>query len=344
MFEALTEDSEWQVRQSALFAFPGILARLEEDRMADLARSQSRTLSRDSSRDVRSALLEVMGEVIYCFRLYRGGPPTELVELFVGKHEHFDDAYREATPSQPQWGLRAPIQDVRVFPSPTASSGESIAPPLRSRFEEYNDPSSSHFQGLWGSVDQNITLSRDASRDPERVLICAFNFPAVVAAMGHDRWSELRPFYRELSRDPQDKVRRTLGASIGEVAKIIGHDHAHQDLMALWWDLMHDDDLETRSKVVGCVDAFVAALSFADRRTLALQLEGIWTSALTGWRERETLAKQLGTLSTLLGPASCGSSVIFLFSNAIADPVSAVREAAISCVRRSLTGNSSQLD
>ncbi|KAG8921814.1 hypothetical protein FRC01_014878, partial [Tulasnella sp. 417] len=322
LYEGMTRDEVANVRQSALFALPGILDRLPSDQRRELAIKQCAALSHDVDRLVRSALLEIMGEMIYCFRDDDDGPPSQLIELFVGNNEHADDSY-VPVPEEHQWGLRAPTTLGRREHQPGASS-----PPLRSMFEDYRDPNSVHYQGLFGLQGEAEALPK--TRDPERVLICAFNFPAVVAAMGPQRWPELRPYYRDLVRDSATKVRRTLGASIGEIAHIIGPDHASRDLVSIWWELMHDENAEARGKVVGCVAAFVRALGPNDRRNIGLQLEGLWRTALTGWRDREALATQFGELSALLTPVGRGGSIKTLLISALTDRTAAVRDAAVA--------------
>lgn len=319
----MTRDEIANVRQSALFALPGILDRLPVDQRRDLAIKQCAALSHDPDRLVRSALLEIMGEMIYCFRDDDGGPPSQLIELFVGNNEHADDSWVPVQ-EEHQWGLRGHFVPERRQ-QPGASS-----PPLRSIFEGYNDPNSTQYQGLFGF--QSASESLPKARDPERVLICAFNFPAVVAAMGPRRWPELCPYYRDLVRDSATKVRKTLGASIGEIARIIGPDHAHRDLVSIWWDLMHDENAEARFKVVDCVAAFVEALGPNDRRNIGVQLEGLWETALTGWRDREALATQFGELSALLTPVGRGGSIKTLLISALTDRTAAVRDAAVSSV------------
>ncbi|KAG8910906.1 hypothetical protein FRC00_007366, partial [Tulasnella sp. 408] len=330
LYEGMTRDEVANVRQSALFALPGILDRLPSDQRRDLAIKQCAALSHDADRLVRSALLEIMGEMIYCFRDDHGGPPSQLIELFVGNNEHADDSW---VPVQEEhhWGLRAPLGFGRREHQASASS-----PPLRSMFEGYNDPNSIQYQGLFGLQTEAEPLPK--ARDPERVLICAFNFPAVVAAMGPQRWPELRPYYQDLVRDSATKVRKTLGASIGEIARIIGPDYASRDLVSIWWELMHDDNAEARAKVVGCVAAFVNALGPNDRRNIGLQLEGLWGTSLTGWRDREALATQFGELSALLTPVGRGGSIKTLLVSALTDRTAAVRDAAVASCPKVMEG------
>ncbi|KAG9028845.1 hypothetical protein FRB95_006007 [Tulasnella sp. JGI-2019a] len=328
LYEDMTADEIWHVRQSALFALPGILVRLTPVRRRELALAQCRLLAHDTAKSVRAALLEVMGEVIYSFRDDEGGPPDDLVDLFIGKNEQHEDATWTEPPDSGtrMWGLITPFKN---DPTPVTPGGSD--PPLRSLFESNVDPSRfdpSHFRSDSSPI---MAITNGAyKRDPERVLICAFNFPAVVASMGASRWVELRSHYIGLTQHTAVKVRRTLAASIGEIARIIGEAHAHRDLTGVWWELVHDDTADVREKIIGCLDMYVAALPADDRRNVAVQLGGLWDGTLVGWREREALAAQLGSLSELLSPVGRADSVRAMMWKALTAAVAAVREAAVS--------------
>ncbi|KAG8880073.1 hypothetical protein FRB97_001118 [Tulasnella sp. 331] len=327
LYEAMTADDVWHVRQSALFALPGILVRLTAARRKDLALSQCRLLSHDTAKSVRAALLEVMGEVIYSFREDDGGPPNDLVDLFVGKNEQHEDATWTEPPDSAtrMWGLVTPFKS---DPSPVTPSGSD--PPLRSLFESNVDPATFDPDHFRPDSSPPATAAGAYKRDPDRVLICAFNFPAVVAAMGASRWVELRLHYLGLTQHTAVKVRRTLAASIGEIARIIGESHAHRDLTGVWWELVHDDAADVREKIIGCLDMYVASLPTDDKQNVAVQLAALWDGTLVGWREREALAAQLGPLAEHLSPIGRAESVRTMMTKALMDPVAAVREAAVT--------------
>jgi serine/threonine-protein phosphatase 4 regulatory subunit 1 len=58
--------------------------------------------------------------------------------------------------------------------------------------------------------------------DSEMPTFCAYNFPAVVLTVGPDNWKHLEEAYKELVKDIQWKVRRTLSFSVHEIALILG--------------------------------------------------------------------------------------------------------------------------
>ncbi len=54
---------------------------------------------------------------------------------------------------------------------------------------------------------------------------CAFNFPAVVDALGSARWPELYRVYEKLVKSTDKKIKITLSESLHEIARIIGEEN-----------------------------------------------------------------------------------------------------------------------
>ncbi|KAG8865986.1 hypothetical protein FRC20_009208 [Serendipita sp. 405] len=280
LYEMLVQDEQWHVRHSVLFALPGILARIDATQRRLLTVPSLVQLSRDPADPVRSGLLEVLGEVIYTFRDDPGGPPRELINLFV--------------PPETAWVTS------EVLPSPSTQS--------------------------WLS-------------DSERPIICAFNFPAVIFTLGSSGWPELRGYYLYLTQNPTGKVQRTLAASIGEVAAIVGSQHAEEDLVPVFFRYLRSNEPEVRIKLIEALPKFIQVLPNPKQELIVEELRSIWPQ-LSGWREREDLARHLGDLVSLSG--SRADLVVDLLDIGIRDEVSAVRDAAISAIPdflRALNGN-----
>jgi serine/threonine-protein phosphatase 4 regulatory subunit 1 len=177
------------------------------------------------------------------------------------------------------------------------------------------------------------TLLESFYSDPGRPLVCAFNFPAVALTLGRDRWPELRDVYLDVASDKAFKVRRTLAASLGELAKIIGEENAQRDLVGVWCDSVRCEDEEVRVKVVECVDDFVFALGSDTGANIIQSLVSLWDEGVfKGWKEREAVAKALMSLARSSGGQKVPSSVSVLLTRALEDTVAAVREIAVSFV------------
>ncbi|KAF8201663.1 armadillo-type protein [Pholiota molesta] len=168
--------------------------------------------------------------------------------------------------------------------------------------------------------------------DPKRHLICAFNFPAVALTLGGQRWEELRNTYLEITLDDSPGVHRTLAASLGELAKIIGAENAKKDLVGVWWSSIRTDDEEVRSRGIDSTPIFIGVIGKEVGMELVQGLLAVWKEgSLRGWRERELIIKTLISWVTLIGLDSASLARAFLVK-ALEDNVAAVREAAISIV------------
>ncbi|KNZ74186.1 Serine/threonine-protein phosphatase 4 regulatory subunit 1 [Termitomyces sp. J132] len=268
LFNALRRDPVWHVRYSALFALPAILPRLPSKQRRSLALETILTLASDESSSVQSGVLEALGEVLYTFHDDEGGPPAELVDLFLGRREE-----------------------------------------------------AQNHQGM--GLLHNIV---------DRPLICAFNYPAVALTLGRQRWGELRITYLELAKNRTVKVRRTLAASVGELAKIVGTEHAQRDLVGVWWDGIRCEDEEVRSRAVESLPQLIGIVGTEVGDSLVLGLETVWDEGgFRGWREREEIALGLTTLGGSTGPKG-RRLVVGLVRRALEDSVTAVREAGVRTV------------
>ncbi|KAL1680929.1 armadillo-type protein [Schizophyllum commune] len=167
-------------------------------------------------------------------------------------------------------------------------------------------------------------------RDPGRPLICAFNLPAVALTLGRERWGAIRELYLHLADDCTTKVRRTLAASLGALAGIIGPENARQDLMVVWWDSIRCEEQEVRGKVIEAMEPFVDALGPCTERIEVVQsVLQVWDEGmLTAWRERETVAKSLIGVTRAIGQED-PKLVRSLLMKTLEDNVAAVRETAV---------------
>ena len=86
-----------------------------------------------------------------------------------------------------------------------------------------------------------------------------------------------------------------------------------------------------RMKAFEAVKTFLQALDPSDRTRMFGSLEEIWDNHLTGWREREVLAKSMGRLAPLF-PAD-GEVLRLVLRRALRDTTAAVRNAVIETVR-----------
>ena len=62
-------------------------------------------------------------------------------------------------------------------------------------------------------------------KDNEIIYSCAYNFPAVLNALGKEKWEiPLWKVYEKLLKANDKKIKKTLSESIHEIAKLIGEE------------------------------------------------------------------------------------------------------------------------
>lgn len=165
--------------------------------------------------------------------------------------------------------------------------------------------------------------------DATRALICAFNFPAVTLTLGHKHWDRLRDAYLTLAQSPNSKVWRTLAASLGEMAKIIGLENARRDLLSLWMELVRVEEQEVSVKLAGSIETFMRHLDLTSQSAVLKSALFAWEEgSWRGWREREIMAATLGQLVDLA--AAEEMTLQKLLMKGLEDSVAAVREAALT--------------
>lgn len=315
LFDVFCGDPVSIVRVSVLFALPSLLSRLSPVERRIRAENIVRKVSHDDAPEVRTGILEVLGEVIYTFKGDPGGPPDDIVRLFIGE-EGRDWCSPESSPYE-LYSPRNPWSGHSVLPQLAISINDIQARQLRQ------------------TSSSPIPTNPPPDSDQARPLICAFNLPAVALTLGASRWAELRGLYTYLARSGASKVSQTLAASIGEVARIIGPEQSRRDLLYRWWDFVRGKDPAVRMKALEALDMFLQVLDLPDRLRIGTSLEEIWDNHLRGWREREILAKRLDQLAPLF-PHN-GEVLRTLLKKALRDRTAAVRKAAVESVSHTFT-------
>lgn len=301
-----------------MLAVPSICARLPRATLRTVAVRAVSLFAEDEDRNVRSGALEICGELIYLFHEDPDGVPDEALRFFLG----------EKAPEESR-------------PSPShAASNKQLASPLR---RDGDDSPPNPFSPLQNSLDSPSTSLLDsvktwspirpwpASRDPEREILTAFNFPAVVLTLGRSQWSRLASHHRELSGDPVEKVRQSLASSLHEVAKIIGPEQSDASLLDLFgWFVVDVDNVQ--GPVLDNLPSLLR--SFTDEgAATALRVLGEGWNQIRLWRQRERVAQQFADFGVDLVRRGHVDAVLELLVRACKDSVAAVREAAVQSVR-----------
>ena len=70
---------------------------------------------------------------------------------------------------------------------------------------------------------------------------CAYNFPAIICALSAEAWTFMAGLHKKMSRDIQNRVRKSLANSIAEVATIVGQENTERDLVPVYEAFLRDE-------------------------------------------------------------------------------------------------------
>ncbi|KAG9300906.1 hypothetical protein G9A89_004964 [Geosiphon pyriformis] len=186
-----------------------------------------------------------------------------------------------------------------------------------------------HFLSLGPGRDHSAnTYGGLSQKDPERQVICAYNFPAIVLTLGAIRWDDLKETYASLTRDIQIKVRRSLACSLHEIAKVVGPQKTEQDLLSVFAFYLVDID-EVRSGLMEHLAAFIECLPQNTRNEYLPKLNDVWDGVKHQWRLRDEIAKQIPALCRLFDGQNVINHILPLTIRAARDEVASVRQTAV---------------
>lgn len=173
----------------------------------------------------------------------------------------------------------------------------------------------------------------DLLSNADKSLIVAFNFPAVVLTMGAAQWETLRELYLRLTHHTSENVRNSLGASLHEIAKLIGAEAANRDLVPVAEMLLRDTCTDVTATLLEHIDEFWLRIPTESAKAQLKQLPMLWLSQYShDWRLRESVAKHIPALAPSLLLADEDGCLVTLLLLALNDPVNALRDVGVHAV------------
>ncbi|GAA6009944.1 hypothetical protein JCM10207_002168 [Rhodosporidiobolus poonsookiae] len=304
LHDAFSRDALWHVRRAAVLALPSVLKPLSRPDLRTHAIKAITLFNADDNRNVRSGALEICGELIYLFHEDPDGVPDEVLAVFLGQ----------------------PVASDSPASQPKPAGSPSLA--FNSLGSALDSPPSSSFidtANKWSPV-----RPWPSNRDPDREILTAFNFPAVVLTLGRFNWPLLRDAHRTLCQDRVEKVRQSLASSLFEVAKIIGPEQGAAALVdPLGWFLRDADNIQ--AAVLENLPSLVGALGAeGSQRALSLLAEA-W-GGVRVWRQREYVARVMAEMAPPLVESGGMDAVLAVLVKAFKDPVAAVRDQAVHVI------------
>lgn len=104
------------------------------------------------------------------------------------------------------------------------------------------------FENYMKMTDSDV---KDLLPEFQVMFACAYSYPAVLQTVGDTKWPQMLKLFNNLWKSKDTRVRKTLAASLHEVAKIIGAKQTEKDLFPVLENIFvkEPDD----SVLMGCV-------------------------------------------------------------------------------------------
>lgn len=132
------------------------------------------------------------------------------------------------------------------------------------------------------------------SKENEIIFSCAYNFPAVLDAVGRDKWeSDLWKVYEKLLKSNDKRLKVTLSESLHEIARLLGEVLTEKYLFRVVDTFFRDKNDEIKLGVIKHMSAIMRVLSETKRESLIGVFEEFQKDQKK-WRIRESIGKQLG--------------------------------------------------
>lgn len=347
VFSRLCQDTIWHVRQAACLSAPNLFAQVVDryERRNQLMEVMSGFVN-DVSRNVRVAALDIIGEVIYLFHDDPEGVPDQLIRHFLG--QPWDGKDESAADVADQKSTQDPGNDHQNDTSGSAISEDSAT--NTNTWSQSSDSSNSMSSGMWryndafGGTQQGELTFDGLNSDPDRPLVMAYNLPAVALTLGADKWHILREVHSQLSNHASSKVRRSLAASLHEIAKIIGLNAASKDLLPFvshFLDPKFEQDGEVKMALLENIDVTLCNMDVQSGLEAMKVIQDLWNDTEifgTGarfpnhWRMREKVISKIPALASKFLLEDDQGILVMLMQSALMDPVSAVRSRGVSTV------------
>jgi serine/threonine-protein phosphatase 4 regulatory subunit 1 len=349
IFERFCRDRIWHVRQAACLSLPNLFAQVVDGEVKRVKVVDTmRLFVNDVSHNVRVAALDIIGEMIYLFYEDPNGVPLELVRHFMG--ESYDLEAEKAEEEAVKHHISGSIE---------SSGSESMMQESQGNINGFADSwgglrrsiSTTNANGPtgWSSDNSQANNSYKSSfhnadlMDSDRPLVMAYNFPAVMLTLGKEHWPKLKSVHGRLCNSISPKARRSLAASLHEIAKIIGIESTSEDLLELVQHFLDSDiekDEQVKMAMLQNLDVFMEQLTLDKALETLKYLLQLWNEESNGdstrlsgnWRLREKVISLIPNLARQYLMKDDEGVLVVLMQSAIVDSVSSVRSQGIKIV------------
>ncbi|CAK91467.1 unnamed protein product (macronuclear) [Paramecium tetraurelia] len=171
---------------------------------------------------------------------------------------------------------------------------------------------------------------RELLPEQQVMFACAYGFPAVLQTVGVARWQQLHKLFNHLWKQKNERICKTLAASLHEIAKIIGAEKAEIDLFPVLETIFVKEPND--NVLMGCVKNLSQFLKiFSDEKKEAfLEIFFFIQRDLKKWRIRESIANQLDEMALIFPAEIIFRMILPIAFKLCTDNVAQVRKIASS--------------
>lgn len=181
-------------------------------------------------------------------------------------------------------------------------------------------------------VDFYINTS-EASNNKDVCFHASFNFPAFVLVFGRDEWPRFQSLYQKLNKMEDLKIKKTLAASIHELAIILGPKYTELDLLPCMERFLKNKNMDIRMAALKNMHIFLKEVSAEKRAGFIKYIVQTFDEAgKTEWRLKQVLAQNLGNYAELFDNNTVYSEFLPMFFKFCSDNVSRVSQASCSAL------------
>lgn len=157
----------------------------------------------------------------------------------------------------------------------------------------------------------------------------SFNFPAFALVFGSEDWPRFQNLYHKLTKINDTRIKKTLSASLHELAKILGPKYTEQDLLPCLERFLKDKEIEIKMASLKNMHLFLKEVSIEKRGTFIKYIVQTFDDAgKAEWRQKLTLAQNLGSYAELFDANTVYTEFLPMFFKFCSDNTSKVSQAS----------------
>ena len=119
----------------------------------------------------------------------------------------------------------------------------------------------------------------------------SFNFPAFVLVFGSEDWPRFQSLYHKLTKMNDTRIKKTLSASIHELAKILGQKYTELDLLPCMERFLKDKVMDIKLGALKNLHVFLNEITLEKREIfIKYIIQSFEEANKQEWRLKQALA------------------------------------------------------